>query len=261
MNSNNLDTEHRFLLNQVDEVVDKVFASLQRNLNEYRLQVKEKLFHLKEEQLSYLMSTGINQINKVQYHENRLHVLEDLEVLHSKSNSLVHFQTILSQTAELTTNVSNLINNPNSHCFPLSYPQTTTTSPPTLPALGTTTAMNYKAVLESNSKPLEIVESSPLKIVESSYKQDMKMHNKKQNTCFVFHLPTSITSADLRTLFEHCGKILSTHVAISKETGCSRGFGYVVFSTEEEAHHAVEVMARYPLEGKFLYVSIKKDTL
>lgn len=66
-----------------------------------------------------------------------------------------------------------------------------------------------------------------------------------------------MTKDDLRQLFSCCGTVLNTHVAVDKQTNKPRGFGFVDFATNEEAQNAVRTFDKYPLENKFLSVSIK----
>jgi cold-inducible RNA-binding protein len=73
----------------------------------------------------------------------------------------------------------------------------------------------------------------------------------------VFYLPQSATNESLRQLFERYGTVFNAYVAMDKVTGRTRGFGFVDFSTPSEAQAAVRGLDKYPMEGKFLSVSIK----
>lgn len=77
------------------------------------------------------------------------------------------------------------------------------------------------------------------------------------STCFVFYLPPSASNDTLRQLFMRYGTVLNAYVAMDKVTNRTRGFGFVDFSTPSEAQAAVAGLDKYPLEGKFLSVSIK----
>lgn len=77
------------------------------------------------------------------------------------------------------------------------------------------------------------------------------------STCFVFYLPPTATNETLRQLFMRYGTVLNAYVAMDKVTNRTRGFGFVDFSTPSEAQAAVAGLDKYPLEGKFLSVSIK----
>jgi RNA recognition motif-containing protein len=73
----------------------------------------------------------------------------------------------------------------------------------------------------------------------------------------VFYLPPTATNETLRSLFMRFGTVLNAYVAMDKVTNRTRGFGFVDFSTPAEAQAAIEGLDKYPLEGKFLSVSLK----
>jgi hypothetical protein len=78
------------------------------------------------------------------------------------------------------------------------------------------------------------------------------------NTLFVFHLPTDVNEESLRQLFSVYGAVTDTSVVRNKEDNTSRGFGFVTFSTHQEAQNAMELMNGYQIGGKYLKVSFKK---
>jgi RNA recognition motif-containing protein len=55
------------------------------------------------------------------------------------------------------------------------------------------------------------------------------------------------------------GSILSVHIMINKNTGLSRGFGFVSFTTEEPAIAAVRAMDGFRLGKKRLKVQRKRE--
>eukprot|EP00928_Gymnodinium_smaydae_P056376 TRINITY_DN3976_c0_g1_i3.p1 TRINITY_DN3976_c0_g1~~TRINITY_DN3976_c0_g1_i3.p1 ORF type:complete len:532 (+),score=143.42 TRINITY_DN3976_c0_g1_i3:205-1596(+) len=75
---------------------------------------------------------------------------------------------------------------------------------------------------------------------------------------FVFHLPTTWTSEDLRRHFIQCGPITDLQVMMKADTQESRGFGFVGFESPLSAQRAVDGMQGFKTaEGKFLKVGIK----
>ena len=56
---------------------------------------------------------------------------------------------------------------------------------------------------------------------------------------YVGNLVFSITSTDLRTLFAEHGVVQSAQVQIDRETGKSRGFGFVEMDNDDEAETAI----------------------
>jgi RNA recognition motif-containing protein len=83
------------------------------------------------------------------------------------------------------------------------------------------------------------------------------LNRSPESTCFVFYLSSTVTNEALRKLFMPYGTILNAYIARDKITNCTRGFGFVDFSTRAEAQAAVTALDKAPFEGKFLSVSIK----
>jgi len=56
---------------------------------------------------------------------------------------------------------------------------------------------------------------------------------------FIFHIPNNFTNLDMYALFSSCGKLLSVRIMVEKDTGRSRGFGFVSYQTPEAAGIAI----------------------
>ena len=54
-----------------------------------------------------------------------------------------------------------------------------------------------------------------------------------------------------------CGTVLNAYVAMDKVTNRPRGFGFVDFSSASEAQAAITKYDKFPIDGKFLSVSLK----
>lgn len=76
---------------------------------------------------------------------------------------------------------------------------------------------------------------------------------------FVAGLPYDLDDAELEEIFEKFGKVLSAKVAIDKETGKSRGFGFVEMPNEAEAKDAIENLNDISLGKKPLVVKAADD--
>ncbi|NWF69071.1 MAG: RNA-binding protein [Chloroflexi bacterium] len=72
---------------------------------------------------------------------------------------------------------------------------------------------------------------------------------------YVGNLPYSVTDAQLRELFEQVGEITSATVIMDRETGRSKGFGFVEMETEEGAREAINRFHGYMLERRALTVN------
>jgi len=60
---------------------------------------------------------------------------------------------------------------------------------------------------------------------------------------------------DLRDLFAAYGEVTSANIVMDRETGRSRGFGFVEFSDEEAAQSAMEALNGQDFEGRQLKVN------
>jgi len=74
---------------------------------------------------------------------------------------------------------------------------------------------------------------------------DMSNHAKK---IFVGGLPVSLTNIDFRKYFECFGKVLESQIMTDRDSGRSRGFGFITF--EEEKTAAEVLMLIHTISGK-----------
>jgi cold-inducible RNA-binding protein len=76
---------------------------------------------------------------------------------------------------------------------------------------------------------------------------------------FVAGLPYDLDDAELEEIFEKFGTVASAKVAMDKETGKSRGFGFVEMPNETEAKEAIEGLNDISLGKKPLVVKAAED--
>lgn len=72
---------------------------------------------------------------------------------------------------------------------------------------------------------------------------------------FVGNLPFSITEAALTEKFSACGSVESAKIVTDRDTGRSKGFGFVEMSTDEEAAQAISKLNNAELDGRAISVS------
>jgi RNA recognition motif-containing protein len=72
---------------------------------------------------------------------------------------------------------------------------------------------------------------------------------------YVGNLPYSYTNADLETLFSQHGTVDSAQVISDRDTGRSRGFGFVEMSNDDEARAAISELDNYDIDGRRLTVN------
>lgn len=59
---------------------------------------------------------------------------------------------------------------------------------------------------------------------------------------FVAGLPYDVDDAELEEIFEKFGKVVSAKISIDRETGKSRGFGFVTMENEADGNDAIELL-------------------
>jgi RNA recognition motif-containing protein len=72
---------------------------------------------------------------------------------------------------------------------------------------------------------------------------------------FVGNLAFSTTQADLESLFAEAGTVESATVVNDRDTGRSRGFGFVEMSSSDEASKAIAQLNGHDLGGRNINVS------
>ena len=72
---------------------------------------------------------------------------------------------------------------------------------------------------------------------------------------YISNLSYNITDADLKELFAEYGEIVSAKVIMDKETGRSRGFGFVELSDDELAKKAIEELNQASYDEKIINVT------
>jgi cold-inducible RNA-binding protein len=71
---------------------------------------------------------------------------------------------------------------------------------------------------------------------------------------FVAGLPYDLDDAELEEIFEKFGKVATARVAIDRETGKSKGFGFVDMQNDTDAKNAIENLKDISLGKKPLIV-------
>jgi RNA recognition motif-containing protein len=72
---------------------------------------------------------------------------------------------------------------------------------------------------------------------------------------YVGNLPYSTTEEDLRNLFAQYGNVESVAVITDRDTGRSKGFGFVEFGDDNEARNAISALSGQEYGGRALTVN------
>ncbi|TSD63753.1 RNA-binding protein [Inquilinus sp. KBS0705] len=76
---------------------------------------------------------------------------------------------------------------------------------------------------------------------------------------FVGSLPYSLQEADLQELFEAYGEVTTVKIIIDRESGRSKGFGFVEMSDDEAAQKAISGLNGSEVAGRSIAVSQAED--
>ncbi|KAK6140223.1 hypothetical protein DH2020_026021 [Rehmannia glutinosa] len=75
------------------------------------------------------------------------------------------------------------------------------------------------------------------------------------NRLYVGNLAWGVDNLALETLFSEQGTVKEARVVYDKESGRSRGFGFVIYSSPEEVNNAIEALDGADLNGRSIRVS------
>jgi cold-inducible RNA-binding protein len=75
---------------------------------------------------------------------------------------------------------------------------------------------------------------------------------------YVGNLSFNTSSQDLETMFAEAGTVQSANIVEDRETGRSRGFGFVEMSSKEEAQAAITALDGKEVDGRSLKVNEAK---
>ncbi|HYV51353.1 MAG TPA: RNA-binding protein [Dongiaceae bacterium] len=79
-----------------------------------------------------------------------------------------------------------------------------------------------------------------------------------ENKLYVGNLSYATTEDDLRTLFEQAGAVESVTVIMDRETGRSKGFGFVEMGSNADAQKAISMFNGYVFQDRDLRVSVAR---
>ena len=75
------------------------------------------------------------------------------------------------------------------------------------------------------------------------------------NKLYVGNLSFRVTSEDLQEYFTAAGAVESANVVFDRETGRSRGFGFVEMGTEDDANNAIAQFNGQEYDGRNMVVN------
>lgn len=72
---------------------------------------------------------------------------------------------------------------------------------------------------------------------------------------YVGNLPYGVTDTDLQNIFEPHGSVATAQVIMDRDTGRSKGFGFVEMESSQEAQAAVDALNGQDFNGRALTVN------
>ncbi|KQK01329.1 28 kDa ribonucleoprotein, chloroplastic [Brachypodium distachyon] len=82
------------------------------------------------------------------------------------------------------------------------------------------------------------------------------LYPETEHKLFVGNLSWTVTPEMLTDAFQQCGDVVGARVLYDGETGRSRGYGFVCYSTKEEMDQAIETLNGTEIEGREIRVNL-----
>ncbi len=79
------------------------------------------------------------------------------------------------------------------------------------------------------------------------------------NNLYVGNLTFDTSTADLESLFATHGEVSKAQVITDRDSGRSRGFGFVEMATAEAAQAAIDALDGHNVDGQPLTVNVAKQ--
>lgn len=76
---------------------------------------------------------------------------------------------------------------------------------------------------------------------------------------YVSNLGFHVQEDDLKNLFSAYGPVASAKVIMDRETGRSRGFGFVEMNSDDDANNAIAGLNNRDVEGRAISVSVARE--
>eukprot|EP00268_Persea_americana_P046556 TRINITY_DN48020_c0_g1_i1.p1 TRINITY_DN48020_c0_g1~~TRINITY_DN48020_c0_g1_i1.p1 ORF type:complete len:276 (+),score=48.71 TRINITY_DN48020_c0_g1_i1:117-944(+) len=115
--------------------------------------------------------------------------------------------------------------------------------------------------LKSLSKTLALLREDPASTAEFSEKENGDDPSLRAVPCelYVCNIPRSSDISELFVIFQRFGTVRSVEISRNSETGISRGCGYVIMSSIDEAKSAVAALDGFDLGGREVRVRFSAD--
>ncbi|KAK2411424.1 glycine-rich RNA-binding protein 4, mitochondrial [Trifolium repens] len=100
---------------------------------------------------------------------------------------------------------------------------------------------------------------SELRSSPSAFQAIRCMCSAPSTKLFVGGIPFSTDEQGLREAFSRYGEVLDARIIVDRETGRSRGFGFITFNSVEEASSAIQALDSQELHGRRVRVNYANE--
>ncbi len=76
---------------------------------------------------------------------------------------------------------------------------------------------------------------------------------------YIGNLSYDTAEADVRMAFESHGEVTSVNIISDRDSGTSKGFGFVEMSTQQEAEAAIQALNESDMHGRTIKVSEARE--
>lgn len=76
---------------------------------------------------------------------------------------------------------------------------------------------------------------------------------------YVSNLGFHVQEEDLKKLFSAFGEVTSAKIITNRDTGQSRGFGFVEMTSDDDANKAMSALNNKELEGRAISISVARE--
>lgn len=95
-------------------------------------------------------------------------------------------------------------------------------------------------------------------LVTAGYYTHIQGRAQMQNKLFVGNLSFDCADAELKALFAQFGEVTSSKIAVDRDNGRGRGFGFVEMSTPQQAEAAIRGLNAIQFGGRVIHVAMSQ---
>ena len=99
---------------------------------------------------------------------------------------------------------------------------------------------------------------TPVSQVRPAWRAIIEKGSSMSSKIYVGNLPYSVTNSTLQSNFAEFGPVTSAKVMMDRETGRSKGFGFVEMTSADVAQAAIKALNGVTVDGRSIVVSLAR---